>query len=212
MCGRYVLAEPERITKRFKVNNKLPLYEPNYNVSPGTKALVVIRKSPNKCELLNWGFVPDWAEDEKYKPINARDDSLEKGFFKKAFLENRCLIPASGFYEWKRIEKDKETIKIPYFIRLKGQELFGMAGIYSERGFAIITTKPNSVMTKIHNRMPVIIEKKDEGLWLSGESDISEIKKLLQPIESEKMMGWRISSEVNSPKNNYKELLNKLSS
>lgn len=210
MCGRYVLEKPDLIKARFKVKNKLPLYEPNYNVTPGLNAPVIIKKSPNSCELMDWGFVPDFLEKAKFKTINARDDSLDKNFYKSAFLNKRCLIPASGFYEWRKVEGEDKTIKIPYFIRLKSEEMFGLAGIYSERGFAIITTQPNEVMVKIHNRMPVIIEQKDDEAWLNNESDLEEVKKLVRPIEAIKMTGWRVSREVNDPKNNKKNLIEKV--
>jgi len=211
MCGRYVLEKPDLINRRFKIKNKLPLYEPNYNVTPGLSAPVIIKKSPNSCELMDWGFVPDWMEEAKFKTINARDDSLDKNFYKGAFAQNRCLVPASGFYEWKKIELDGKETKIPYFIRLKEVELFGLAGIFGEQRFAIITTKPNSVMAKIHNRMPVIIEVKDEEVWLNRESEIEVVKNLVQPIEPSKMTGWRVSRAVNDPKNNNKNLIEKVS-
>ena len=160
---------------------------------------------------MKWQFVPEWQKpsEAKFKPINARDDKLEGGFYRQSFNGRRCLIPASFFYEWKRVVIDGKEEKHPYLIKIKNEDVFGMGGIYSihkdaegtEHYFcAIVTTKPNDLMKPIHDRMPVIIHKDNYDTWLAGE--VVDAKELLKPFDSDQMEAWRVGSEVNSPRNN----------
>lgn len=162
-----------------------------------------------------WQFIPEWQKppEAKFKPINARDDKLEGGFYRQAFHERRCLITASFFYEWKRVVVDRKEEKRPYLIKIKDEDVFGMGGIYSvhtdvegtEHFFcAIVTTTPNDLMKPIHDRMPVIIHKDDYDTWLAGQA--SAAKKLLKPFDADQMEAWRVGSEVNSPRNDSEGL------
>src|SRR5687768_12997861 len=134
MCGRYTVTKPEKIVKRFEVTNKLPLSEPNYNVAPSFTLPIITRNSPNKAIMAKWGFLPVW-EYKKPKPfslINIRSETCkEKPYFKNVLLTSRCLIPATGFYEWKELTLEKKPEKVPFFISLKDQELFSFAGVYA---------------------------------------------------------------------------------
>lgn len=217
MCGRFIFFEVDKIESRFDaIIEKTFNFSPSYNIAPGQDVPVIIRKEKfNKVELMKWGLTPFWVKDLKeFKPfINVRKESfLTKPHFFKYLKNKRCLIPSNGFYEWKKEEKSKT----PYFISLKNQELFAFAGIYdiykSEEkeivSFAIITTEPNSEIKEIHDRMPVILNKENEDIWLNNEyNNYDNLINLLNPFPENLMNIYEISTSVNNPKNNYKELI-----
>ncbi|MFC1649174.1 SOS response-associated peptidase [Patescibacteria group bacterium] len=219
MCGRFGASfTAPQVTKKFDLSNKPKLHQ-SYNIAPSQLILAVTKKSPNKGILMKWQFVPNWTTPPKikYKPINARDDKLEGGFYRHAFQNNRCLVPASFFYEWKKFTLEGEEQKQPYLIKLKDEEMFGMAGIceiHTDAGgkdhyfCAIITTKPNSLMKPIHDRMPVIIHRDDYETWLAGK--VSEAKKLVKPFPTDQMEAYRVSRDVNNPRNDSKDLIKRL--
>ena len=129
MCGRYTLIETDGLNTCFDADNDLKDLCPNYNVAPGQIMPVVNHNSPNKLELMKWGLVPFWAKDSQigYKMINARAEGIQdKPSFRSALKTKRCLVPTTGFYEWKK----ENDIKQPYFIHLKNQEMFSFAGLY----------------------------------------------------------------------------------
>jgi len=219
MCGRFQLSvKGKHISERFNVEVFDEKYSPSYNCAPSTNLAVITNTEPEKLSYFKWGLIPFWAKDPKIgnKLINARSESLsEKASFKTAFAKRRCLIPANGFYEWKRDGKEKT----PYRIFIKSEDIFAMAGIWeiwkdaegkAIKTFSIITTLPNSLMKNIHNRMPVILNKNDEKAWLF-ENDTSFLKKLLKPADPEIMRAYQISSKVNSPANNSPELIKEIS-
>ena len=221
MCGRFTLTEPEKIEERFETQNKLPLLEPNYNVAPSFTLPIITKYSPNKVIMAKWGFLPAW-EYKKPKPfglINIRSETCkEKPYFKNVLLSSRCLIPATGFYEWKELKLEKKPEKIPFYISLTDQELFAFAGVYSmyedaegkpHYYFAILTSEPNSFMKEIHRRMPVILEKKQEDKYLDpNNKDFDSLYKLITTqYPSDKMKIHPVSTAVNTPKNNSKSLL-----
>ena len=171
--------------------------------------------------MAKWGFIPVW-EHKKPRPfglINVRSESCqEKPYFKNVLLSSRCLIPSTGFFEWKEITLEKKPEKVPFFISLKDQDLFSFAGVYSmyedaegkpQYYFAILTSEPNSFMKDIHKRMPVILEKKEEGKFLDPDNkDFEALYKLIcTQYPSDKMKAYPVSRAVNSPRNNSKELL-----
>jgi putative SOS response-associated peptidase YedK len=224
MCGRYTLVTASNLYDRFSAEDlgNNPDMMSDYNVAPGRIMPVVTRNSPNKLVMMKWGLVPFWAKDPKigYKMINARADSLTtKPSFRNAFKKQRCLVPASGFYEWK--ESDTKTEKgtkqkIPYYIKIKDQGLFAFAGLYDVwkdaegkeiQTYTIITTKPNSLVDKIHDRMPVIVAEDNESIWLDGSTDENALKELLQPFSAKKMEAYPVSSDVNNPRNNSENLI-----
>jgi putative SOS response-associated peptidase YedK len=214
MCGRYTIpASKEIIKKRFGITNNLPDLRPTYNATPSQMLPVIIKNSPKKGYLMKWGFIPTWQEfkDAKFMPINARSDKLSGGYYREAFKNHRCLIPATGFYEWKKYKIDKKEEKQPYYFNLKDRELFSFGGIYSIKEdsegtkhyfFAIITTPPNKVLKPVHNRMPLIIDPKDEDRWL--DTDKPEI--LVKPYDGA-MKAIKVGKKVNNPENDGKELI-----
>jgi putative SOS response-associated peptidase YedK len=218
MCGRYVLIEekPEVLYARFDIQNTLEDWKPNYNITPGMNMPVVVSHSPNSIERMRWGLIPYWAKDKNigYKMINARAETIAiKPSFNKPLRTQRCLIPANGFYEWQK----KDTNKIPYFIHLPDNALFAFAGIYDVwqdtdgqevKSYSIITTQANSAVSPIHDRMPVILDKDEERDWLN--SDIAEPEHIIQLLDSfsdAKLQAHGVSTQVNSPKNNSKDLI-----
>ncbi len=213
MCGRYgfVYRGKKYFEERFDLSKVFDL-DNSYNVSPTHKIPVVERHSPNSLHLREWGIKPSWS---KMLLINAQASKLATSkVWSRAFRENRVIIPASFFYEWKRLDDGKQ----PFLIQLKNKEMMGFAGLLvtyksdkgeEKEGVVIITTEPNELMEKIHNRMPVILRREDEDDWLNP--DITEPKKLekiLSPYPTDEMEAYPISSQVNSPKNNYPEITN----
>lgn len=214
MCGRFQLSvKGKHISERFNIEVFDEFYKPNFNCAPSQKLPVITNTEPAKLSYFKWGLIPFWAKDPKigYKLINTRAETiLEKPSFKNAFKKRRCLIPANGFYEWK-----KDANKTPYRIFLKQEKLFTMAGIWETWkdaedkevfSFSIITTTPNRLMDNIHNRMPVILKEEDENKWLN-EKDEKALQKLLDPFDPDKMDAYTISKSVNSPANNFVEII-----
>lgn len=217
MCGRYVLTFDyntlvDILKGRFDIENlpQLHQYEPHYNIAPSQQVLSLINHEKSiRIGNLRWGLIPPWAQDEKigYKMINARGETVhEKPAYRHAFYHRRCLILANGFYEWRR----EGRMKIPMFITLKSGDLFAMAGLYSiyynKTGekistCTIITTTPNDLMANIHDRMPVILDKKSEHMWLdTPHTAPDQLRSLLRPLPSEYMTAYQVSSLVNSAK------------
>ncbi len=179
MCGRFTLtATIDVLLDRFDVESFLQEeeYFPSYNVAPSQSVLAVINNGKaNRMGFLRWGLIPPWANDMSigYKMINARSETLtEKPSFKNVYQKKRCIIVADSFYEWKRV--DSKT-KIPMRIKLKSNHLFAMAGLWekwkSPEGkdifsCSVITTSANELVKDIHDRMPVILNPKDERTWL----------------------------------------------
>lgn len=214
MCGRFQLSvKGKHISERFNVEVFDEMYKPGYNFAPSQNLPVITNAEPGKLSFFKWGLIPFWAKDPKigFRHINSRAESItEKPDFKHAFKRRRCLIPANGFYEWR-----KDAGKTPFRVFLKNEQLFAMAGIWETwkdaRGhpvysFSIITTKPNPLVEKIHNRMPVILHPEDEEAWLK-EVDEAALKKLLVPFEADKMEAYPVSKKVNSLANNGPELI-----
>ncbi len=224
MCGRFTLtASVEEIIERFLIDSFLEeeLFSPSYNIAPSQSVLAVINDgTSNRMGFLKWGLIPPWAKDMSIanKMINARAETLaEKPSFRNAFKKKRCLIIADSFYEWKRHE---DKTKTPMRIKLKSEELFAMAGLWeqwkSPEGKAIfscsvITTTPNDLMADIHDRMPVILKPEDENTWLNPTiSDPNFLNQFLVPFDQNLMEAYEVSSQVNSPKNNSIDLIQKI--
>lgn len=212
MCGRFQLSvKGKHISERFNVEVFDKMYSPNYNCAPSQKLPVIINAAPEAVRFFQWGLIPFWSNNPKigFKLINARSETLtEKPAFKQAFEKRRCLIPANGFYEWRKNDKT------PFRIFLKNEALFAFAGIWEtwkdaeERpihSFSIITTNANSLIESIHGRMPVILNRKHEEAWLK-EENMMQLSRLLIPFDSNKMEAYPISKKVNSPKNKGAEI------
>ncbi len=189
MCGRYVLDKDiDIIEKRFNVGTRgQHAFEARYNIAP-SQTLPVIT-SPGTLTMLPWGFAPVWATKGV---INARIESLEeKPYFKNS---QHCLIPATGFYEWKQTSEGK----VPYFIHLPNNNLFAFAGVCNRAGYAIVTTQAEGPVADIHTRMPVILTTQQEKLWLDGSFPETVTHKLLTVM---------VSTAVNTPTNDTSDLL-----
>jgi len=215
MCGRYSFAPDLKIVnEHYDISVNDGDLTPNYNCAPSQLLPVITNDKSISFNFFRWGLIPFWAKDISIgnKLINARSETiLEKPSFRNAFRQRRCLVSADAFYEWKQEVKEK----IPYRIFLKNQNIFSMAGIWEKCklsngetifSFAIITTQPNTLMTKIHNRMPVILDKKGEDLWINN-TDEKELTNLLKPFPAEQMTAYRISNLVNSPRNNSPKII-----
>lgn len=219
MCGRFTITVTleELITQYLIDDSKLATLKPNYNVAPMHNVPAVIASDEGKrLGELRWGLVPFWAKDDKIgsKMINARAETVsEKPAFKRLLKSKRCIIPADGFYEWKK----DGTSKQPYRILMSDGSLFSFAGLYDTwedpegkklSTCTIITTTPNSLMEDIHDRMPVILRPEDEADWLGRDNDDFEsLLKLLKPYDAEKMRAYKVPSAVGNVRNNSKELL-----
>jgi putative SOS response-associated peptidase YedK len=191
MCGRFTLDPTIEFYERFKIANRLDDLMARYNIAPTQDVPVIIHNSPNRLVMMRWGLIPHWAKDESigYKMINARAETItQKPSFRSLIRSKRCIVPASGFYEWKQIEgKGKQ----PYYIHADAGEYLPFAGLYDTwknpegreiNSFTIITTQPTANLQAIHNRMPVILEPKAEEVWLNPDvTDPQELTPLLHP-------------------------------
>src|SRR3989338_5192885 len=213
MCGRYSLkSDPKKISSEFNLSEKeTEKLKPRYNIAPSQPVAALIREQKTKLEFLNWGLIPSWSKDPSIgsRMINARQETLaEKPSFRGLLKSRRCLVLADGFYEWKAIGKRKQ----PHYIRLKSQDPFCFAGLWSEwmspdgseiQSCTIITTQPNELMQMIHNRMPVILPRKAREMWLDPLiTRKEELLDLLKPYSAEEMEAFPVSTLVNSPAHN----------
>ncbi|RMD81738.1 MAG: SOS response-associated peptidase [Candidatus Dadabacteria bacterium] len=205
MCGRFMLtAPPEDVAREFEVEVP-PSYRPRTNIRPTEEVLVIRRQSgaPNRtAALLRWGLIPHWAKDPAIaaKLINARaETAAEKPSFRDSFRRRRCLLPATGFYEWQDTGGRR---KQPYLIRRHDGRLFALAGLW-DRWFdpegtrvetcTILTTEPNDVVRPIHNRMPVIIAPQHYDLWLDPSASHAEkLQALLAPFAESELLAEAI--------------------
>jgi putative SOS response-associated peptidase YedK len=190
MCGRFALEPGDDFYDRFDITNQLSKLPQKIDAVPGKDIPIILKEKTNIVRLMRWGLVPFWAKDEKigFKMFNARAETiLEKPSFKKSFKTQRCLVPASGFYEWK-VEGDK---KIPYFFEIKSRPLIAFAGLFDIwlepshqkqiYTFTIITSQPNNSVKPIHDRMPVILKEKDEKIWLDESLSLEKLQSILTP-------------------------------
>ena len=220
MCGRFTLSQPtDAIASAFNIA-QIPPLEPRYNIAPTQLIPSILSASggEKQLQMLRWGLIPSWAKDDKIsaKLINARAETVsEKPSFKAAFKRRRCLIVADGFYEWQRQEKQKQ----PYYFRLQNAQLFAFAGLWEQwkspdediiNSCTILTTEANDLLRPIHDRMPVILESKDYGLWLDSEAQQPQLQQLLRPYQADLMTSYTVSTKVNNSKNNTPECINSL--
>ncbi len=217
MCGRYVTKIEASLERDWHLDRPPPLFE-SYNIAPSTRVPAVRqRDGARTCELLRWGLVPFWAKGvpPKLSTINARVETLAtaptwRGPWKRG---QRCILPATGFYEWQVREDGKQ----PWYIHLADQPVFGFAGLWDAspaadgtllESCAIITLPANDFMAEIHNskaRMPAILKRDDHDAWLAGETDGA--LGCLVPYPEALMLAHTVSRTVNSPKNNQPGLL-----
>ncbi|QHJ70350.1 SOS response-associated peptidase [Planococcus halotolerans] len=225
MCGRFALyADYKVILERFDIDQASfdeTEYEQSYNIAPSQQvAAVVSDGNKNRLGKLKWGLIPPWAKDAKigYKMINARSETAaEKPSYRNAFKKKRCLVVADSFYEWRK----EETGKTPMLIKMKSGEPFAFAALWESwespegdtvHSCSILTTKPNKIMASIHDRMPVILSKEAEKIWLDPKvQDFELLESFLKPYDDGELEAYEVSDEVNSPKNNNPALIRKIS-
>jgi putative SOS response-associated peptidase YedK len=218
MCGRYSLAtDIEGLADRFDFRATGLTYQVRFNVAPTQQVLTVTNDgSENQAQMMKWGLIPFWAKNPSIgnRMINARAETIaEKPMFRQAFQKRRCLVVADGFYEWRKEGKSK----IPMRIILKSGEPFGFAGLWETwkspegepvQSCTIITTVPNAVMEPIHNRMPVILPREAESIWLDQEQhDKDTLESIMIPYPPNKMEAYPVSMLVNSPRNETPDVI-----
>lgn len=216
MCGRYTLNKTaDDVAKRFNLDRVSNGLRPNYNVAPSQTMPVVIENEngDRQLEMMQWGIHRVLGKDLVKELINTRSDKAFGGFWRRTVLNRRCLIPATGFFEWKRAKDGK----VPFFIHPKEIDLYSFAGIWDiwkrddghqVKTYSIMTTEPNKEMKAIHNRMPVILHQEDEASWLESSNDDQEhLAQLLMPFEDNRLEIYEVSRAVNSPKHNDASLL-----
>ena len=215
MCGRFSFAVTakkmeETFGEELHINNDLKI---SYNIAPTQDSYVITNAQPDLLQLYKWGLIPYWAKDTSgaARMINARMEGIEnKPSFRTPIRKRRCLVVVDSFYEWKR----SSSQKIPYRIRMKEDKLMVMAGIWDSwtdgkniiKSFSIITTEPNEEMASVHNRMPVILENKELwNLWLKDQP-VENILQLMKTPTNDILDIYRVSTEVNSVRNNAPHL------
>jgi putative SOS response-associated peptidase YedK len=211
MCGRFTLHSRDRIKLKGLASLDLP-FEARYNIAPSQSVLSLGDfGSGLEARLLTWGLIPSWSTDGKGF-INARAETLEeKPSFSESFRLRRCLIPADGFFEWKRTGREKR----PFYFQAVDEVLFAFAGIWdtwSNRGnvvtsCAIITTVANEMVGELHDRMPAILLHEFQDAWLDPRTDRTVLAEMLKPFPSLMMKRYPVSSSVNSPDNDSADLL-----
>jgi len=223
MCGRFTLRTPTNLLVQQFLLDSAPALPPRYNIAP-TQQIAAVRKTSDDPQrhlvLLHWGLIPSWADDAKIgsRMINARGETVaEKPAFRAAFKRRRCLVPADGYYEWKKPAGGKGKSnsggkKQPYYITMADDRPFAFAGLweYWEGASAegpiesctIITTDANQRTAEIHDRMPVILHEDDYELWLDPElQEKKPLLPLLKPYASDEMQATPVSTHVNNPRN-----------
>jgi putative SOS response-associated peptidase YedK len=210
MCGRFALfTSGEELRERYPFVDP-SLFEPRYNIAP-TQSVAAVRSTAAGGELafLRWGLIPSWSSDPAIgnKLLNVRAETVsEKPSFRSAFKRRRCLIPASGFYEWQQTGTRR---KQPYFIRPRDGGLFSFAGLWEEwhdpRGevvetCTILTTDANDLMRPLHDRMPVILDPMAAARWLDAGADNASLHALLVPYPGGRMEAFPVNSWVSDPK------------
>lgn len=229
MCGRFTNQITWReLVELYRIHDQPALnLRPRYNVAPSQDIPIVrpVHKddadddendrnddAPREVVMARWGLLPFWAKDMKVgtKMTNAKAETVdEKRAFRNAFRRRRCLIPADGFYEWKKLDANT---KQPYRLCLPGQRPFAFAGLWEANdklavtSCTIITTEPNAVAAEIHDRMPVILPPEAYDEWLSQATPPEAAKALLKPYAGE-MIAYPVDKAVGSPKNDGPELI-----
>jgi putative SOS response-associated peptidase YedK len=215
MCGRFVITSAPEALRRLLAYKEQPNFPPRYNIAP-TQPIPVVRleQGERHFALVRWGLIPSWVKDPKQFAllINARLEGLvEKPSFRAAMKRRRCLIPADGFYEWKKEGKTKQ----PYFIRAKSREPFAFAGLWETwtdrdggeiETAAIVTCAANETLAPVHDRMPVIVQPEYFDAWLDCDKfDAKQAAALAGPAPENFLEAYEISTRVNSVKNDGAE-------
>lgn len=218
MCGRYAVKMKEDLWERFKVDVRLMELADLFNVAPTDSAPIIVEEDGKRIlKPAAFGLIPEWSKTGKldWATINAKSETIDdKPAFKKSFRNKRCLIPASGYFEWAEVGKEK----LPTMYSRKDGDFFAFAGIYDvwrspdgkeKHSFSIATTEPNPLAAELHDRMPVVLDPSDEPLWISHhvDGDTKTLKHLLRPFPAELMKAQRVSKAVNSSRNKVPECI-----
>lgn len=208
MCGRTSLyAALGLLEDRFDARADFA-YEPRYNIAPSQDLAVIRNTTPETITQQNWGLLPSWADDpeDAPRPINARAETVaEKPMFRSAFEDRRCLVLADGFYEWQGERGSKQ----PYRVVREDLEPFAFAGLWERwegngdnddvlETVTIITTEANEVVEPVHDRMPVMLDRGDEEIWLNG-GDAETLQDVLDPYPAAELRAYPVSKRVNDP-------------
>jgi len=224
MCGRYRLTAKERYMRDHFGLDEDPSWEPRWNIAP-TQEIATIRQHPAEPTrifgLMRWGLIPYWAKDQSFglRTINAMSETAaEKPAFRDAIKRHRCLIPASGFYEWMKIGPKQ---KQPYNFGLATGSVFAFAGLWDRwrdpinnivETCTILTTQPNSLVADVHDRMPAILRVEDYEGWLDpGITDAKAVLECLKPLDASFMKKYPVSTRVNRPENDDEECAREVS-
>jgi putative SOS response-associated peptidase YedK len=212
MCGRFTLSSPGRIKFDLSRDAAAPLLVPRFNIAPSQDVLTILPDDNQRVLVpTRWGLIPSWSKEPK-GIINARSETLDqKPSFSESFERRRCLIPADGFYEWKRSGKTKQ----PYYFQLNDESLFYFAGIWDQwrRGdelitsCAIITTTPNELLETIHDRMPVILPAETHEPWLRDDTPRLDLPGLMTPFPASAMKSHPVRQEVNHAEAEHAQLV-----
>jgi len=214
MCGRFIqVSNPDKIKVLIddvEVRSEaVEDFRPRYNIAPTQSILTVLNTEIPEMVYTRWGLIPSWAKDPSVgqRMINARGETLlEKSSFRKPFRRQRCIIFSDGFYEWRSSGRSRT----PFIVRMKDGEPFAMAGLWDKwtdpetrvalTTSTIITTNPNELVATIHNRMPVILEKRDYGTWLNPREVSDDVLMgCIRPYPSAGMEAYEVSRLVNNP-------------
>lgn len=218
MCGRYRLSRRKQIIEEYF--DSAPWEDdwvPRFNIAP-TQPVPVIRQHPREpvrqLSLMKWGLIPNWAKDPSIasNTINAKSETVTiKPAFRDPIRFRRCLIPADGFYEWRRTATSKQ----PFCFEVNDSELFAFAGLWDGwndsngkwvKTCSILTTTPNSVTSAVHDRMPVILNPESYDLWLNpGMQDVAAVSELLKPYDARLMRSYPVSARINHVVNDDEE-------
>ncbi len=214
MCGRYTLA-PGGLTlfpERFGVAAPAPTLA-GYNIPPGLSVATILRRdgAPPSCESLHWGLIPAWSQtaEKQYKMINARAETIQqKRAYSGLLAQNRCLIPADGFFEW---QPQPDAPKQPWWFHMAGAELFAFAGLWTTwqprpdveavDSCTILTTAANDVVSPVHSRMPLILRPEVEAAWLDPALGAEDALLLLSASANVQLQKQPVSRAVNSTRN-----------
>ena len=218
MCGRFSLGATIHVAKLFDLPD-WPEVPPRYNIAPNQDIPAVIQNretASREARSFRWGLVPIWAKDPRigHRLINARAETLAtKPAFRKPFRERRCLVPADGFYEWERQDRRKQ----PWHIRMRDARPFAFAGLWDRwqpaegellETCTIVTTAPNALVGRIHDRMPAIVPQAEYALWLDPTvRDVNRLQSVLRPYADDEMMAYPVGTQVNNPANDSADMI-----
>ena len=218
MCGRFALTHTaEELARIFRLRLQALDYVLSYNIAPGQETAVVVGGAHEHVpRAMRWGLIPHWADNAGIgsRLINARSETAaEKPSFRTAFRRRRCVVPASGFYEWKKTPDGK----VPHYIHARNGSVLPFAGLWDRweqdrdtvvDSFTILTTEANAVLLPVHDRMPVILEQTGWETWLgTREADAPGLVRLLRPCADDRLEAYPVSRRVNTPANNDPKLI-----